>query len=356
MRFGVYLPTFAWRDLRLDQAARVKAFARKAEELGFDALWVAEHFLEAPGLYGTVWMSPLLCLAYAASVTSRIRLATGLLIAPYYHPVTLAREIQTLWFLSGGRFVLGIGPGWGPARVRNARHEARGARSENRRDHRGAPPPPDRARRELRGPLLPLPARDDRAAPAAPSRAVGGRGLEDPYLALARQALRRTRGAEPDRRRRRLARPRRRQPTDGQGRRPRHPRALRQDRTRPEFAAVRSSELPAPGGHERPRAGATAAAPDLRARDGHASDVRESPAVVLPRDDARDRRADPGSRGGGRPGHGPGHLRLRPRAARAVRDRHRPPVRARALAARPVDRPDSFPPLTGTMRVPIVRG
>jgi probable F420-dependent oxidoreductase len=112
MRFGVYLPTFAWRDLRSDQAARVKTFARKAEDLGFDALWVAEHFLEAPGLYGTVWMSPLLCLAHAASVTSRIRLATGLLIAPYYHPVPLAREIQTLWSLSDGRFVLGIGPGW----------------------------------------------------------------------------------------------------------------------------------------------------------------------------------------------------------------------------------------------------
>src|SRR5438876_899060 len=211
MRFGVYLPTFAWRDLRLDQAARVKAFARKAEELGFDALWVAEHFLEAPGLYGTVWMSPLLCLAHAA---------------------------------------------------------------------------------------------------------------------LARQALRRARGAEPDRRRRRLARPGRRQPADGQGRRPRDPRALRQDRTRPEFAAVRSPELPPSGRHQRPREGALAAAPDLRARDGHASDVRESPAIVFPRDDARDRRADPGSRGGGRPGHGPGHLRLRPRAARAVRDRHRPPVRA----------------------------
>src|SRR5215472_6148578 len=112
MRFGVYLPTFAWRDLRLDQAARVKEFARKAEALGFDALWVAEHFLEAPGLYGTVWMSPLLCLAHAASVTTRIRLATGLLILPYYHPVPLAREIQTLHHLSGGRFVLGVGPGW----------------------------------------------------------------------------------------------------------------------------------------------------------------------------------------------------------------------------------------------------
>ncbi len=112
MRFGVYLPTFAWRDLGYAEAARVKEFARRAEALGFDALWVAEHFLEAPGLYGTVWMSPLLCLAHAAAVTTRIKLATGLLILPYYHPVTLAREIQTLWHLSGGRFVLGVGPGW----------------------------------------------------------------------------------------------------------------------------------------------------------------------------------------------------------------------------------------------------
>jgi probable F420-dependent oxidoreductase len=112
MRFGVYLPTFAGPHLGFDQAALVKDFAHKAEELGFDALWVAEHFLEAPGLYGTVWMSPLLCLAHAASVTTRIRLATGLLILPYYHPVMLAREIQTLWHLSGGRFVLGVGPGW----------------------------------------------------------------------------------------------------------------------------------------------------------------------------------------------------------------------------------------------------
>ena len=112
MRFGVYLPTFAWRNLGFAEVARIKAFARKAEDLGFDALWVAEHFLEAPGLYGTVWMSPLLCLAHAAAVTSRIRLATGLLILPYYHPVPLAREIQTLWHLSGGRVVLGVGPGW----------------------------------------------------------------------------------------------------------------------------------------------------------------------------------------------------------------------------------------------------
>ena len=144
MRFGVYLPTFAGPHLGFEQAALVKTFARKAEDLGFDALWVAEHFLEAPGLYGTVWMSPLLCLAHAASVTTRIRLATGLLIFPYYHPVMLAREIQTLWHLSGGRFVLGVYRA-GTDTVRDARHEALGARRANRRDDRGAPPPPDRA-------------------------------------------------------------------------------------------------------------------------------------------------------------------------------------------------------------------
>lgn len=112
MQLGVRLPTFAWPDLTFDQAARVKDFARKAEELGFDALWTVEHFLVAPGLYGTVWMSPLLCLAHAAAVTERIRLATGILVLPYYHPVTLAREIQTLHSLSAGRLVLGVGPGW----------------------------------------------------------------------------------------------------------------------------------------------------------------------------------------------------------------------------------------------------
>jgi len=112
VRFGVYLPTFAGPDLTFDQAGRIKDFARKAEALGFDALWVVEHFLVAPGLYSTVWMSPLLCLAHAASVTRHIRLATGLMVLPYHHPVALAREIQTLHHLSGGRFVLGIAPGY----------------------------------------------------------------------------------------------------------------------------------------------------------------------------------------------------------------------------------------------------
>ena len=106
------------------------------EALGFDALWTAEHFLAAPGLYGTVWMSPLLCLAHAASVTTRIRLATGLLILPYYPPVTLAREIQTLWQLTGGRFVLGVGE-WPP---KGSRRLARSWLAAGEQDASFAPP------------------------------------------------------------------------------------------------------------------------------------------------------------------------------------------------------------------------
>ena len=106
MRFALYLPTYAWPDLDFEKAGRMRDFARKAEALGFDALWVCEHFLVAPGLYGAVWMSPLLCLSHVAAVTTRIRLATGVLVLPYHHPVTLAREIQSLHHLSGGRVVL----------------------------------------------------------------------------------------------------------------------------------------------------------------------------------------------------------------------------------------------------------
>ncbi len=131
IEFGVYLPTYAWPNLTFHQAARVREFAQRAETLGFDALWVGEHFLVA-GHYGTAWMSPLLCLAHAASVTTRIRLATGVLVLPYYHPLTLARQIQTLYHLSGGRVVLGVSPGWDRHEFESLglRLEERGARTD----------------------------------------------------------------------------------------------------------------------------------------------------------------------------------------------------------------------------------
>jgi len=57
---------------------------------------VVEHLLTARGLYGTAWLSPLETLSFAAGCTSRIRLATGILIAALRNPVFVAKEIASL--------------------------------------------------------------------------------------------------------------------------------------------------------------------------------------------------------------------------------------------------------------------
>jgi probable F420-dependent oxidoreductase len=111
MRFELFLPSFSFaRDY--ETVGRLREFAIRAEAMGFETLWVAEHLLTARGLYGTAWLSPLETLAFAAGCTSRIKLATGILIPPIRNPVFLAKEIASLHMLSGGRFELGVGVGW----------------------------------------------------------------------------------------------------------------------------------------------------------------------------------------------------------------------------------------------------
>jgi len=112
MRFGLILPSFSFPDLDYAKAARLRDFARRAEALGYEALWVVEHLLTARGLYGTAWLSPLETVSFAAGCTERIRLATGILIAALRNPVFVAKEIASLQYLSGGRFELGVGVGW----------------------------------------------------------------------------------------------------------------------------------------------------------------------------------------------------------------------------------------------------
>jgi probable F420-dependent oxidoreductase len=112
MRFGLALPSYSFADLDYARAARLRDFAREAEARGYESLWVIEHLLTARGLYGTAWLSPLETLAFAAGATSRIALATGILIAAIRNPVFVAKEIASLQYLSGGRFELGLGVGW----------------------------------------------------------------------------------------------------------------------------------------------------------------------------------------------------------------------------------------------------
>jgi probable F420-dependent oxidoreductase len=81
--------------------------ARRAEELGFDALYAADH----PGACA----SPFVALAAAAAVTSRIRLGSYVSNAGVREPVLLASDVATLDVVSGGRAILGLGAGHTPA-------------------------------------------------------------------------------------------------------------------------------------------------------------------------------------------------------------------------------------------------
>ena len=99
--------------------------AKKAEDLGFDSIWYAEHPAvpvhsdspfpatggEIPWTYSH-FDDPYIALARASAVTSKIKLGTGITLVPERHPLLLAKEVAALDFHSGGRFQFGIGTGW----------------------------------------------------------------------------------------------------------------------------------------------------------------------------------------------------------------------------------------------------
>jgi probable F420-dependent oxidoreductase len=105
----------------------IRAVATAAETHGFARLWCGEHVVlvdtpasrypySADGRISVPadadWLDPLLALAFAAAATSRIGLATGVLLLPEHNPVVVAKQAATLDVLSAGRFVLGVGVGW----------------------------------------------------------------------------------------------------------------------------------------------------------------------------------------------------------------------------------------------------
>jgi alkanesulfonate monooxygenase SsuD/methylene tetrahydromethanopterin reductase-like flavin-dependent oxidoreductase (luciferase family) len=131
LRWGVWVPSYSWPDLGPQHVERLRRSIEKCEEHGFD-VWVIDHLLSAPGLYGTAWLEPMSVMTWAAALTRRVRLATGILVLPVRHPVLLAKEIATLAHLSGGRYEFGIGPGWFTREfeVTGSRIEERGRRTD----------------------------------------------------------------------------------------------------------------------------------------------------------------------------------------------------------------------------------
>lgn len=121
MQLSLGIPNFGgWpgADLR-----SLVDLARAAEDADVDRLVVSDHVVLGRNLdayrWGRFptgpegpWLEPLTCLTAFAAATSRVRLSTGILIAPLRRAPLLAKTVATLDVLSGGRVDLGVGVGW----------------------------------------------------------------------------------------------------------------------------------------------------------------------------------------------------------------------------------------------------
>jgi probable F420-dependent oxidoreductase len=115
-----------------DRSMPVHELARAAEERGFSSLFLPEHThipvsRRTPPANGDAELAeeykrtldPLVALSFAAAVTERLRLGTGILLAAQREPIVTAKALATLDRLSGGRVVVGVGFGWNVEEIAN---------------------------------------------------------------------------------------------------------------------------------------------------------------------------------------------------------------------------------------------
>lgn len=128
--FGATYPPGDWH--------RLVDLGRAADDAGIDRIVVVDHVVMGPHTENYVWgkfpvppdapwLEPLTVLAAIAAVTTRVRLATGILIAPLRPAAFLAKQVATLDQMSGGRVDLGVGTGW-----QREEYDAQGLAFENR--------------------------------------------------------------------------------------------------------------------------------------------------------------------------------------------------------------------------------
>jgi F420-dependent oxidoreductase-like protein len=114
MRLGIQIPDFTFPGGKANLATDLAAIARTADDAGFDAIAVMDHFFQI-GPVGPPEMDMLeayTTLGFLAAHTSRARLFTLVTGVIYREPGLLAKTLSTLDVLSGGRAVLGIGAAW----------------------------------------------------------------------------------------------------------------------------------------------------------------------------------------------------------------------------------------------------
>jgi probable F420-dependent oxidoreductase len=119
MRFGLALPHY---DFSLPEGEpvsfrRVAEHAQRAESLGFDSVWISDHFLYTFARYGgddraLGSLEALTTIAGIAALTEQVRIGSLVLCAPFRHPAIVSKMAATIDGISGGRLDLGLGAGW----------------------------------------------------------------------------------------------------------------------------------------------------------------------------------------------------------------------------------------------------
>ena len=91
---------------------RTAAVARQADELGFESIWLFDHFTTVPTPTDEITFESFTSLAALAALTSRVRLGHIVICTAFRNPALTAKMISTMDSISGGRMDLGIGAGW----------------------------------------------------------------------------------------------------------------------------------------------------------------------------------------------------------------------------------------------------
>ena len=122
MKFGL-IPV----NIGVQSPEQIVELAQLAESLRFESVWTFEHVIvpldyaskypyNPTGKMGaapeTNFVDPLIALSVVAQATSTIRLGTGVNILSQVNPLYMAKQAASLDFISGGRFMLGVGIGW----------------------------------------------------------------------------------------------------------------------------------------------------------------------------------------------------------------------------------------------------
>jgi F420-dependent oxidoreductase-like protein len=116
MKIGVIVPQ-GWTGeykgwLPVDAWQRTRSVAAQAEALGFESIWVFDHFHTVPRPALEITFESFSVLAALISETQRVRLGHVVLCAAYRNPALTSKMISTLDVMSGGRMEFGVGAGW----------------------------------------------------------------------------------------------------------------------------------------------------------------------------------------------------------------------------------------------------